>query len=281
MIPEEYLSKIINSALHEDLGDGDHSSLSCIPQNSQSKAILIAKEDGVIAGIPVAEKVFQIVSDKIKTKCFVDDGQEVNNGDLIMEICGPGIEILGAERTVLNFMQRLSGIATQTRQYVNKLEGLKTKLLDTRKTTPGLRLLEKYAVKMGGGENHRIGLYDMIMLKDNHIDFAGGVKNAILKANEYIIKKQLNIKIEIEVRNFMELQEVMETGMIHRIMLDNFNIEDTAEAVKIIDKKIEIESSGNITLETIREYALCGVDYISCGAITHQIKSLDLSMKAV
>ncbi len=281
MIPEQVLDKIIADALKEDIGDGDHSSLSCIPENAISKAVLIAKENGIIAGIPVAVKVFKAVSDKININCFVEDGQSIKIGDRILEVQGPGIKILSAERTMLNFMQRLSGIATQTGIYVERLNGLKTKLLDTRKTTPGLRLLEKYAVKIGGAHNHRIGLYDMIMLKDNHVDFAGGVKNAILKANEYIKAKKLNIKIEIEVRNFDELSEVLEIGKIDRIMLDNFNIDDTRKAVEIINGRFQTESSGNINLENIRDYALCGVDFVSCGAITHQIKSLDLSLKAV
>lgn len=281
MIPEKYLSRIISQAIEEDLGDGDHSSLSCIPGDINGKGIIKAKENGIICGIYIAEEVFKFCSKNISVNRLKKDGDAIKSGDVIIELSGPKPKILQAERTALNFMQRLSGIATETKRYVDKLEGLHTKLLDTRKTTPGLRLLEKYAVKTGGGENHRLGLYDMIMLKDNHIDYAGGIENAILKANKYIKTNNKNLKIEIEVRNLAELKKVLEIGMVKRIMLDNFSINDTLNAVKMIDGKYETESSGGITLNNIRDYALCKVDYISIGAITHQIKSIDLSLNAV
>ena len=281
MIPQKYLLNLIETALQEDVGDGDHTSLSCFPPDSTGKAKIIAKQSGIIAGVLIAEKVFKYCSEKIRVKINKNDGEFVNHGDLILHISGPKIKILEAERTALNFLQRLSGIATETHKYAEKIKGLNTKILDTRKTTPGLRLLEKYAVKTGGGENHRIGLYDMIMLKDNHIDFAGGVRNAINNANDYLKKKNKKLKIVIEVRNIAELEQVIATGNINRIMLDNFSIDETEKAVKIINKRYEIESSGNITLNNVREYAECGVDYISVGAITHQIKSLDLSLKAI
>ena len=280
MIPEYYLDNLINRALSEDVGNGDHSSLSCIPHDSQGEAFLLVKQEGIIAGIDIANKVFQNCSNLIIFNKILEDGNRVVPGDIVFEVKGPKIKILEAERTVLNFMQRLSGIATETNRYVKELQGLKTILLDTRKTTPGLRLLEKYAVKIGGGENHRIGLYDMIMLKDNHIDYAGGIRNAIEKANNYLKINKLKLKIEIEVRNFIELNEVLEIGKVDRIMLDNFSVEDTNTAVEIIKGSFETESSGGITINNIRSYAECGVDYISIGAITHQIKSLDLSLKA-
>lgn len=281
MIPDSYLLLIIERAFAEDIGEGDHSSLSCIPEDKTAEAVLLVKEDGIIAGVEVAKKVIHYYSQKLNLETFIDDGVKVSKGDVVFKLCGPQRDILAVERTILNFMQRMSGIATQTNQYVQKLQGLKTKVLDTRKTTPGLRLIEKEAVKIGGGENHRFGLYDMIMLKDNHIDYAGGIKNAIIAANEYIIKNNLNLKIEIEVRNIDELRQVLEIGKVHRIMLDNFDIPATKKAVGMIDGKYETESSGGITLDTIRQYAECGVDYISVGALTHHIKSLDLSLKAV
>ncbi|MCA1918395.1 MAG: carboxylating nicotinate-nucleotide diphosphorylase [Flavobacterium piscis] len=281
MIPDSYLFPLIERAFAEDIGDGDHTSLSCIPQDNKAEAVLLVKEDGIIAGVDVAKKVVHYYSQKLNLETFIDDGVKVSNGDVVFKLSGPQRDILAVERTILNFMQRMSGIATHTNQYVQKLQGLKTKVLDTRKTTPGLRLIEKEAVKIGGGENHRIGLYDMIMIKDNHIDYAGGIRNAIIAANKYIIKNNLNLKIEIEVRNLDELRQVLEIGKVHRIMLDNFDIPATKKAVEMIGGKYETESSGGITLDTIRQYAECGVDYVSVGALTHHIKSLDLSLKAV
>lgn len=278
MIPEKYLLRVISQAIEEDLGDGDHSSLCCIPENIFGKAKLIAKQNGIVCGIDIAEKVFKFCHENIEIRKYKNDGDIISTGDIILDVYGSKAKILQAERTALNFMQRLSGIASETNIYTKELEGLKTKLLDTRKTTPGLRLLEKYAVKKGGGENHRIGLYDMIMLKDNHIDFAGGIEKAILNANKYLIENSKNLKIEIEVRNFEELNQVLNIGKIDRIMLDNFSVEDTKKAVDKINNRFEIESSGGITIKNIRDYAMCGVDYISVGAITHQIKSLDLSL---
>ncbi|HOK38675.1 MAG: carboxylating nicotinate-nucleotide diphosphorylase [Bacteroidales bacterium] len=281
MISDSYLFPLIERAFAEDIGDGDHTSLSCIPQDNKAEAVLLVKEDGIIAGVDVAKKVVHYYSPKLNLETFIDDGVKVSNGDVVFKLSGPQRDILAVERTILNFMQRMSGIATHTNQYVQKLQGLKTKVLDTRKTTPGLRLIEKEAVKIGGGENHRIGLYDMIMIKDNHIDYAGGIRNAIIAANKYIIKNNLNLKIEIEVRNLDELRQVLEIGKVHRIMLDNFDIPATKKAVDMIGGKYETESSGGITLDTIRQYAECGVDYVSVGALTHHIKSLDLSLKAV
>jgi len=281
MIPKEYLQSLIERAYKEDIGDGDHSSLCCINKNTLGKAKLYAKEAGVIAGIDIAVKVCEYFSQDLKLTLFFKDGDVVNIGDIILEINGPQLDILAAERTILNFMQRMSGIATETYRYTLKLKGLKTKVLDTRKTTPGLRLLEKEAVAIGGGINHRIGLYDMIMLKDNHIDFSGGIGKAILLANKYVKDKSLDLKIEIEVRNLDNIKEVLKVGKVHRIMLDNFSVEQTKIAVNLINNRFEIESSGGITYETLRDYAECGVDYISVGALTHKIKSLDLSLKAV
>ena len=278
---DKFLKAFIQNAINEDIGDGDHSSLSCIPPDTKGKAQLIIKQHGILAGIEIAKKVFSIVDPNLKFEQFLFDGNEINHGDKAFIIEGNVHSILKSERLVLNIMQRMSGIATTTKKYVNLIKGTKAKVLDTRKTTPGNRTLEKLAVKIGGGENHRMGLFDMIMLKDNHIDFAGGIKPAIIKAREYIKKEQKNIKIEIEARNISEVKEILEVGGIDRIMLDNFNYEKTREAVKLIAGKYETESSGGITTETIREYAECGVDYISVGALTHQIKSLDMSLKAI
>ena len=278
---DKFLKAFIQNAINEDIGDGDHSSLSCIPPDTKGKAQLIIKQHGILAGIEIAKKVFSIVDPNLKFEQFLFDGNEINHGDKAFIIEGNVHSILKSERLVLNIMQRMSGIATTTKKYVNLIKGTKAKVLDTRKTTPGNRTLEKLAVKIGGGENHRMGLFDMIMLKDNHIDFAGGIKPAIIKAREYINKEQKNIKIEIEARNISEVKEILEVGGIDRIMLDNFNYEKTREAVKLIAGKYETESSGGITTETIREYAECGVDYISVGALTHQIKSLDMSLKAI
>jgi nicotinate-nucleotide pyrophosphorylase (carboxylating) len=281
MIPEKYLISLIERAYKEDIGDGDHSSLCCINENEQGRARLYAKEDGIIAGVEIAKKVCEYFSDKLNLEIFLNDGDKIKVGDIVLEISGPQLNILTAERTILNFMQRMSGIATETSRYNNRIKDLKTRVLDTRKTTPGLRLIEKEAVAIGGGINHRIGLYDMIMLKDNHIDFSGGIEKAIGLANIYVKEKHLDINIEIETRSIDDVKEVLRVGNVHRIMLDNFNIEQTKQAVTLIDGKYETESSGGITFDTLRDYAECGVDYISVGALTHQIKSLDLSLKAI
>lgn len=277
----QILDAFIKNAIAEDIGDGDHSSLSCIPPTETGKAQLIIKQEGILAGTEIAVKVFYTIDPDLKIEQFLFDGDKIQIGDIAFVVEGKTQSILKAERLALNILQRMSGIATTTKIYVDKISGTKAKVLDTRKTTPGMRYLEKLAVKIGGGENHRMGLYDMIMLKDNHIDFAGGIESAILKANEYLDKNQKNIKIEIEARNLIEVREILEIGKIHRIMLDNFNYEETQEAVKLINGKYETESSGGITLDTIRKYAECGVDYISVGALTHQIKSLDMSLKAI
>lgn len=277
----QILDAFIKNAIAEDIGDGDHSSLSCIPPTETGKAQLIIKQEGILAGTEIAVKVFNTIDPDLKIEQFLFDGDKIQIGDIAFVVEGKTQSILKAERLALNILQRMSGIATTTKIYVDKISGTKAKVLDTRKTTPGMRYLEKLAVKIGGGENHRMGLYDMIMLKDNHIDFAGGIESAILKANEYLDKNQKNIKIEIEARNLIEVREILEIGKIHRIMLDNFNYEETQEAVKLINGKYETESSGGITLDTIRKYAECGVDYISVGALTHQIKSLDMSLKAI
>lgn len=275
------LFAFIENALAEDLGDGDHSSIACIPENTTGKAQLLVKEEGILAGVDVALAIFKYVEPEIKIECFLRDGFAVKPGDIAFTVEGRIRTLLKTERLILNVMQRMSGIATRTKTYVNKLEGLKTKVLDTRKTTPGMRMLEKAAVKIGGGENHRMGLYDMVMLKDNHIDFAGGIEKAISSVHKYLKNIGKDLKIEIEVRNMDELKEVLRVGGIHRIMLDNFNTETSKKAVELINGKYETESSGNITLETIRGYAETGVDFISVGALTHHIKSLDLSLKAI
>ena len=280
VIPEEYLVQHITLALEEDVRDGDHSSMACISKNTTDKAKLVAKQEGIICGIEIARKVYSLVDDKIIFTPFLKDGDKIKKGDIVFKVDGPAIGILTAERTALNYMQRLSGIATATNEYVGIIKGTKTKLLDTRKTTPSMRLFEKYAVKVGGGYNHRIGLYDMIMLKDNHIDFAGGIKEAITKTKEYLKRIGKDLKIEIEVRSMEELEQVMEIGGVDRIMLDNFTPELLTKAVDRIGKSYETESSGGITKETILSYARSGVDYISVGSLTHQIKSLDLSLVA-
>ncbi|MDR3651712.1 MAG: carboxylating nicotinate-nucleotide diphosphorylase [Paludibacter sp.] len=265
----------------EDIGDGDHTTLSCIPATAIGKSQLIIKENGVLAGVEVAKEIFKAFDLDLKMTVFIVDGTEVKVGDVAFVVEGKIQSLLQTERLMLNIMQRMSGVATRTREYVKALEGTKTRVLDTRKTTPGLRLLEKEAVKIGGGVNHRIGLYDMILLKDNHVDFAGGIDKAILRAKEYLKEKGKSLKIEIEVRNFEELAQVIAVGGIDRIMLDNFTPENTRKAVEIIAGKYETESSGGITFATLKEYAGCGVDYISVGALTHSVKSLDMSFKAV
>ncbi|MBO7439961.1 MAG: carboxylating nicotinate-nucleotide diphosphorylase [Bacteroidales bacterium] len=278
----EYLvDDLIKIAIAEDLGDGDHTSLSTIPADEQGAAQLIIKQDGILAGIWVALKVFNAVDPALKVELLLKDGAQVKKGDIAFKVRGKVISILQAERLVLNFMQRLSGVATQTHIYASKIADLHTKVLDTRKTTPGMRLLEKQAVKIGGGENHRIGLFDMILIKDNHVDFAGGIENAIRAAQNYCKAKGKNLDIEIETRNLDEIRQAMAVGGIRRIMLDNFDVEQTRKAVELIGGKYETESSGGITLDTLRDYALTGVDYISVGALTHQIKSLDMSLKAI
>ncbi len=277
----ELIEDLLNLAFAEDIGDGDHTTLCCIPADKIGKAQLLIKEDGILAGVEIAKKVFHKFDPDMKVEVLIQDGTPVKKGDIAFYVTGKEQSLLQTERTVLNIMQRMSGIATQTNRYAKQLEGLHTKVLDTRKTTPGLRILEKQAVKIGGGCNHRIGLFDMILLKDNHVDFAGGIKNAIAKAKDYLKKNNKDLKIEIEVRNFDELEEVMQVGGVNRIMLDNFSTEDTKEAVKRIAGKYETESSGGITFDTLRAYAECGVDYISVGALTHSVKGLDMSLKAV
>lgn len=278
---KQQLKEFIENALREDIGDGDHSSMACIPANAKGKAQLIAKEEGVLAGVEVAKAIFKLVEPEIAIEIFIEDGAYIKPGDVILHVSGSTQALLKSERLVLNVMQRMSGIATRTNEYVHKLEGLSTKILDTRKTTPGMRMLEKEAVKIGGGENHRMGLYDMIMLKDNHIDFAGGIEKAILAVKKYLKEKNKNLKIEVEVRNLEELKEVLRVGGVHRIMLDNFDVETTRKAVELINGRFETESSGGITMDMFRKYAETGVDYISVGALTHHIKSLDLSLKAL
>lgn len=273
--------QLISLWFAEDIGDGDHTTLSCIPASAMGKSQLIVKENGVLAGVEVAREIFRAFDPELKMTVFIADGAEVKVGDVAFVVEGKVQSLLQTERLMLNIMQRMSGVATCTREFVKALEGTKTRVLDTRKTTPGLRLLEKEAVKIGGGVNHRIGLYDMILLKDNHVDFAGGIDKAILRAQDYLKEKGKNLKIEIEVRNFDELAQVMAVGGIQRIMLDNFTPENTRKAVDIIAGKYETESSGGITFATLRDYAECGVDYISVGALTHSVKSMDMSFKAL
>ena len=273
--------QLISLWFAEDIGDGDHTTLSCIPASAIGKSQLIVKENGVLAGVEVAREIFRAFDPELKMTVFITDGAEVKVGDVAFVVEGKVQSLLQTERLMLNIMQRMSGVATRTREYVKALEGTKTRVLDTRKTTPGLRLLEKEAVKIGGGVNHRIGLYDMILLKDNHVDFAGGIDKAILRAQSYLKEKGKDLKIEIEVRNFDELAQVMAVGGVHRIMLDNFTPANTRKAVDIIAGKYETESSGGITFDTLKQYAECGVDYISVGALTHSVKSLDMSFKAI
>jgi nicotinate-nucleotide pyrophosphorylase (carboxylating) len=277
----EDLIPFLQRAFAEDIGDGDHTTLSSIPADAMGKSRLIIKESGVVAGVEVAKEVFHYFDPELKVTVFIEDGSEVKHGDVVFEVEGRVHSLLQTERLMLNIMQRMSGVATTTRRYVKELEGTNTHVLDTRKTTPGMRLLEKEAVKLGGGVNHRIGLYDMILLKDNHVDFAGGIENAIHRAQAYLKEKGKNLKIEIEVRSLDELEQVMKVGGVDRIMLDNFDTATTKEAVKRINGKYETESSGGITFATLRQYAECGVDYISVGALTHSVKSLDISFKAV
>lgn len=276
----ELIDRLIDLAFAEDIGDGDHTTLSCIPADAMGKSKLLIKEEGVLAGIEIAKEIFHRFDPEMKVEVFIKDGTEVKPGDVAMVVEGKVQSLLQTERLMLNVMQRMSGIATMTRKYVKKLEGTNTRVLDTRKTTPGMRMLEKEAVKIGGGVNHRIGLFDMILLKDNHVDFAGGIKNAIERAKNYCREKGKNLKIEIEVRNFDELQQVLDLGGVDRIMFDNFTPEQTRKAVEMVGGKFETESSGGITFDTIRNYAECGVDFISVGALTHSVKGLDMSFKA-
>lgn len=276
----DLIDRLIDLAFAEDLGDGDHSTLSCIPATAMGKSKLLIKEQGVLAGIEIAKQIFNRFDSEMKVEVFINDGEDVKPGDIAMIVEGKIQSLLQTERLMLNVMQRMSGIATMTRKYVKQLEGTNTRVLDTRKTTPGLRTLEKLAVKIGGGVNHRMGLYDMIMLKDNHVDFAGGIDKAITRAKEYCAQRGKDLKIEIEVRNFDEINQVLAIGGVDRIMLDNFTPADTRKAVEIIDRRFETESSGGITFDTLRDYAECGVDFISVGALTHSVKGLDMSFKA-
>ena len=279
MIESPLIDAVIDIAFKEDIGDGDHTTLSCIPHDLEGRARLLVKQDGILCGVELAKKIFAKFDPTLKMNQILHDGDSIKKGDIAFTVEGKTISILQTERLVLNFMQRLSGIATQTHEYVKLLEGTNTKILDTRKTTPGLRLLEKYAVKIGGGENHRIGLYDMILIKDNHIDYAGGVTQAITKTKEYLKSKGKDLKIEVEARTLAEIEEILKFD-VERILIDNFTPEETKKAVALINGKCKTESSGGITKESIRAYAEAGVDYISVGALTHHISSLDLSLKA-
>ncbi len=272
---------IITNAIREDVGDGDHSSLACIPLTAKGKAKLLVKDNGIIAGVEFAKLIFKHVDKNLKVQTFINDGRNVKKGDIVFYVEGSSQSILKAERLVLNSMQRMSAIATKTKQFVDLLEGTGTKILDTRKTTPGIRALEKWAVKIGGGENHRFALYDMIMLKDNHIDFAGGITKAIEKTKQYLQDTGRDLKIIVEARNLDEIKEILQSDGVYRILIDNFNFEDTKKAVKLIGDKCLTESSGGINEKTVREYALCGVNYISSGALTHSVYNMDLSLKAV
>lgn len=278
---DELIDELLDLAFAEDIGDGDHTTLCCIPADEMGKQHLLVKEEGILAGVEIAKKVFHKFDPELNMTVFINDGAHVKPGDVAFVVEGRVRSLLQTERLMLNIMQRMSGIATMTAKYMERLKGLKTKVLDTRKTTPGMRMLEKEAVKIGGGMNHRIGLFDMILLKDNHVDFAGGIANAINKANEYIKANHKDgMKIEIEVRNFDELDEALATGHVDRIMLDNFTPENTKKAVDIVAGRCELESSGGITFDTLRDYGECGVDYISVGALTHSVKGLDMSFKA-
>lgn len=272
--------KLIDLAFAEDIGDGDHTTLCCIPEDAMGKSHLLVKEEGILAGVEMAKKVFARFDPTMKVTVYLQDGSHVKPGDIAFLVEGKVRSLLQTERLMLNIMQRMSGIATMTNKYVEQIKGTGAHVLDTRKTTPGLRMIEKQAVKIGGGMNHRIGLFDMILLKDNHVDFAGGIANAINRCHKYIDNKNLKLKIEIEVRNFDELQQVLDCGGVDRIMLDNFSPEDTKKAVEIIAHRYEVESSGGITFDTIRNYAEQGVDFISVGALTHSVKGLDMSFKA-
>lgn len=276
---DELIDDLLTLAFAEDIGDGDHTTLSTIPADETGRQRLIIKEEGILAGVEIARKVFEKFDPSLKMTVYINDGAHVKPGDIAFEVEGPVRSLLQTERVMLNIMQRMSGIATTTERYQSRLEGLKTKVLDTRKTTPGMRMLEKEAVRIGGGCNHRIGLFDMILIKDNHVDFAGGIPQAVAAAKKYCKETGRDLKIELEVRNTEEILQALETG-VDRIMLDNFTPERTREAVKLIDGRAEIESSGGITIETLRDYGECGVDFISVGALTHSVKGLDMSFKA-
>lgn len=278
---DKNLDDFITRCIIEDVGDNDHTSLACIPPEARGRAKLLVKEEGIIAGIRIAKEVFRVVDNTLNCEVLISDGSKVFPGDIAFYVSGNQLSILKAERLTLNIMQRMSGIATTTRQYVNKLNGLKTKILDTRKTTPGMRFLEKEAVVIGGAMNHRYGLYDMIMIKDNHIDYAGGIEKTISRVRQYLTENKKNLKVVIEARTIDDVKKIMETGNVDRIMLDNFKTEDMVKAVKLINRQFETEASGGITIDNIRDIAMTGVDYISVGALTHHIKSLDLSLKAV
>ena len=275
------IDEFIEKALEEDLGDGDHTSLSTIPIDARGKARLLIKQSGILAGVEIAKKVFEKVDRNIQIDIRIKDGSAINSGDVAFYLTGSSRSIVIGERLALNIMQRMSGIATHTKELVKLIEGTNAKILDTRKTTPNFRYFEKRAVKIGGGYNHRMGLYDRVMIKDNHIDFAGGIEKAILKVNEYLLEKEKNIPVEVEARNLNEIKEILHTGKIDRILIDNFSPEETLKAIELIDGKFETESSGGITRSNIRAYAETGVDYISIGALTHQVKSLDMSLKAM
>ena len=278
---EKELDLIIKNGYREDIGEGDHTSLSCIPSNAHGKANLLVKDSGIIAGVTFAKKAFTYFDEDLQVESFVDDGSEVSNGDVVFQVSGKSQSILKAERFVLNVMQRMSAIATKTNFFVNLLKGTKTQILDTRKTTPGIRALEKWAVNIGGGVNHRFALYDMVMIKDNHIDFAGGISEAITKTKQYLSDNKLNLKIIVEARSLKEIEEILQNEGVYRILIDNFSFEDTRKAVALINGKCLTESSGGINEDTIRKYAECGVDYISSGALTHSVHNMDLSLKAV
>ena len=278
---EKELDLIIKNGYREDVGDGDHTSLSSIPSNAQGKANLLVKDKGIIAGGAFAKTAFTYFDEDLHVESFINDGSNVNHGDIVFQVSGNSQSILKAERFVLNAMQRMSAIATKTNFFVKLLKGTKTQILDTRKTTPGIRAIEKWAVKIGGGENHRFALYDMVMIKDNHIDFAGGISQAITKTKQYLSDKKLDLKIIVEARSLQEIEEILQNEGVYRILIDNFSFRDTRKAVALINGKCLTESSGGINEDTIRIYAECGVDYISCGALTHSVYNMDLSLKAV
>ena len=281
VIMEAEITNFLKTAFNEDIQDGDHSSLACIPADATKKAQLLIKEGGILAGVDLAAHIFNYTDASLQMEVFVKDGAVVQPGDVAFEVTGSAQSILSSERIVLNCMQRMSAIATKTQKFVKLIEDLNAKVLDTRKTTPGIRFIEKWAVRIGGGMNHRFGLYDMIMLKDNHIDFAGGIDQAILKTNDYLKKNNKELRIEIETRNLDEVKQVLAVGGVDRIMLDNFSLDDVSSAVSMISGKFETEASGGINMDTVRQFAACGVDYVSVGAITHSINNLDLSLKAI
>jgi nicotinate-nucleotide pyrophosphorylase (carboxylating) len=274
------IHEIIDNALREDIGEGDHSTMACVPEDANGNAVLLVKEDGIIAGVELAQMIFHRFDPKLQVQVYIQDGSPVKKGDIAFQVSGSSRSILSTERLVLNFMQRMSGIATQTNRIVKLIDGCQSKLLDTRKTTPGIRYIEKWAVRIGGGFNHRFALYDMIMLKDNHIDYAGGIEKAILRVHDYLKIHEKDLRIEIEVRNLSELEQVLAVGGVHRIMLDNFTPDEISAELKLIPIQFETEASGGITIDNIRSYAETGVNYISVGALTHSVKSLDLSLKA-